>query len=124
MGYSLGQAYFAAHQFDKAIETFQKMIVEEPNFGRAHTGLAIAYWGSHQYAKAIQEYKTGAELEGDKTAAAFAAALDSGFRSGGWPGALRNAAEALIARRKANAGYVSPFRIAGLRMAQHGIPGT
>jgi eukaryotic-like serine/threonine-protein kinase len=114
MGYSLGQAYFSAHQFEKAIEIFEKMIVEEPNFGRAHTGLAIAYWGSHQYAKAIQEYKTGAELEGDKSAAVFAAALDSGFRSGGWPGGLRKAIEALIAQRKANAGYISPFKIAGL----------
>jgi serine/threonine protein kinase/tetratricopeptide (TPR) repeat protein len=114
MGYSLGQAYFSAHQFEKAIEIFERMIVEEPNFGRAHTGLAIAYWGSHQYAKAIQEYKTGAELEGDKSAAVFAAALDSGFRSGGWPGGLRKAAEALIAQRKANAGYISPFKIAGL----------
>jgi TolB-like protein/Tfp pilus assembly protein PilF/predicted Ser/Thr protein kinase len=114
MSYSLGQAYFSDHQFEKAIETFEKMIVEEPNFGRAHTGLAVAYWGSHQYAKAIQEFKTGAELEGDKNAAVFAAALDLGFRSGGWPGSLRNASETLIARRKANAGYVSSFLIAGL----------
>jgi tetratricopeptide (TPR) repeat protein len=114
MGYSLGQAYFSAHQFEKAIETFEKMIVEEPNFGRAHTGLAIAYSGSHQYAKAIQEFKTGAELEGDKSAAVLAAALDSGFRSGGWPGGLRKAIETLIAQRKANAGYISPFKIAGL----------
>jgi len=44
--------------------------------------------------------ETGAKLEGDKKYADFAAALNAGFRSGGWPGALRKAIEILLAQRK------------------------
>jgi len=58
--------------------------------------------------------ETGAKLEGDKKYADFAAALNAGFRSGGWPGALHKAIEILLAQRKAKTSYVSPYGIAQL----------
>jgi hypothetical protein len=53
-------------------------------------------------------------LEGDKNAAEFAAALDAGFRSSGWPGALRKAIEVSLAQRKSKAEHISPYSIAQL----------
>jgi TolB-like protein len=106
--------YVRAHQFDKAIEVGKKGIADNPTFGRAHGNVAQAYWAEHKYPEVIQEFKTGAELERDKNGIEFSAALDAGFRSGGWPGALSRAVETLLARRKAKAGYVPAYRIARL----------
>ena len=111
---SLGLAYTAARQFDKAVEVQNKVIAENPNFGRAHTQLSLAYLGQHKYAEAIQESKAGAQLEGDKNYIEAANAFDTGFHSGGWPGALRKALEVALAQRKGGGEYVSPYGIAGL----------
>jgi len=108
------QAYSVNRQFDKAIELYKKLIADNPTFGRAHDVLGVSYWGEHKYAEAIQEWKTVTQLEGDKNYAEYVAALDAGFRSGGWPGALRKGIEVSLAQRKVKAGYVSPFRIAEL----------
>jgi hypothetical protein len=40
------------------------------------------------------------------------AAMDAGFRSGGWPGALQKTIEVSLAQRKAKTGYVAPYVIA------------
>jgi len=106
--------YAADRQFDKAIDLYKKVIADNPSFGEAHAWLAIAYWGNHKYVEAIQEFKIGAQLMGDRNGSEFAAALDSGFRSSGWPGALRKGIEALLTRRKARIGYASPYLIAQL----------
>jgi len=114
ISFAQAEAYGADHQFDKAIEICKRVIADNPTFGRAHTGLAISYWGEHKYPQAVQEFKTGAQLEGDKNYSEFATALDEGFRSGGWPGAMHKAIEVSLAQRKAKAGYVSPYGIATL----------
>jgi len=114
ISFAQAEAYGADHQFDKAIEICKRVIADNPTFGRAHTGLAISYWGEHKYPQAVQEFKTGAQLEGDKNHSEFATALDEGFRSGGWPGAMHKAIEVSLAQRKAKAGYVSPYGIATL----------
>ncbi len=106
------EMYLHAHQFDKALEAGKRVISDNPAFGRAHGFLALAYWGEHKYPEAIQEFKTAAQLSGDHNEAEVAAALDSGFRSGGWPSALNKAIETLLAQRTANARYVPPYRIA------------
>jgi serine/threonine protein kinase/tetratricopeptide (TPR) repeat protein len=108
------QAYSYGRQFDKAIELYKKVIADNPTFGRVHTELAVSYWGEHKYPEAIQEWKTGAQFEGDKNYVEWAAALDAGFRSGGWPGALRRGIEVYLAQRKAKTGYVPPYQIAEL----------
>jgi tetratricopeptide (TPR) repeat protein len=114
IGLTQAMAYSSDHQFDKAIESCKRVMADNPNFGRAHTYLASQYWAEHKYPQAIQELKSGSQLEGDKNAAEFTAALDAGFGSGGWPSALRKGIEVTLAERKAKSGYVSPYGIAGL----------
>jgi serine/threonine protein kinase/tetratricopeptide (TPR) repeat protein len=106
------EIYFHARQFDKAVEMGKKIVADNPGFGRAHGFLAVAYWAEHKYPQAIQEFKTATQLSGDQSSAEVAAALDAGFRSGGWPSALNKAIETLLAQRKANDRYVSAYRIA------------
>jgi serine/threonine protein kinase/Tfp pilus assembly protein PilF len=114
IAFSRGMAYASDRQFDRAIEIIKRVIADNPNFGRAHTGLAVAYWAEHKYPETIQEYKTGSLLEGDKNLAEWADALDKGFRSGGWPGALHKGLEVSLVQRQAKTGYISPYQIAGL----------
>ncbi len=114
IGFQQAQAYSLDRQFDKAIELYKKVIADNPTFGIAHWGLAWSYWGQHRYPETIEEFATDAQLEGDKNTAEFAAALDAGFRAGGWPGALRKAIEVSLARRKAKEDFVHAYRIAEL----------
>ena len=114
IGVVQANAYVADRQFDKAIEVSRKIISDNPTFGRAHQPLATSYWAEHKYPEAIQEFKIDAQLEGDKNFVEFAAALDTGFRSDGWPGALRKGIEVNLTQRKNKSGYVSPYGIAGL----------
>jgi len=111
---SRGIAYASDRQFDKAIETLKRVTADNPTFGRAHSQLAVAYWAEHKYPEAIQEFKTGSQLQGDKNYAEWTAALDTGFRTNGWPGALRKGIEVSLAQRQAKTGYVSPYGIAQL----------
>ena len=110
--FAVAEGYAAARQFEKAGEVCKQLIAENPNFGRAHTGLAGAYWGQRKYADAIQQYKIGSQLEGDKNYIEWATAMDDGFQSGGWSGSLRKGLEVSLAQRNAKAEYVSPYGIA------------
>ena len=112
ISFGQGQNYAQDHQFDKAIEICKKVIADNPTFGRGHDCLAYAYWGKREYPQVIQESKTAAQLKGDKNYAEFASALEAGFRSDGWLGALRKGIEVLLAQRKT--GYISSYTIAGL----------
>jgi serine/threonine protein kinase/Tfp pilus assembly protein PilF len=114
IAYAQGAAYIRDRQFDKAIERFKKISVDNPTFGATHSGLAFAYWGEHKYPQAIQEYATAAQLWSNKPLAEFAAALDAGFRSGGWPSAARKAIEVLQAQRQAKINYRAAYQIAML----------
>jgi len=114
IGFAQGVAYSSDRQFDKAIELYKKVIADNPTFAPAQSGLALAYWGEHKYPQALQEFKTSARFAGDKNYAEFAAALDAGFRSGGWPSALRKGIDVDLAQRKAKTDYVSPYGIAQL----------
>lgn len=107
-----GGVYFTARQTDKAIEIFQKLIADNPTFAAAHTQLALAYQVNHRYPEAIQEYKAGAQLENNKDISEAIAALDAGYRSGGWPNAERKMLEVLLAQRKTKNSYIPPSTIA------------
>jgi eukaryotic-like serine/threonine-protein kinase len=109
-----GQAYLYDHQYDKTIEICQKIITENPGFGRVHSEVAFAYWGQHKYAQVIEEMKTGSQLEGDRNYAEFAAALDKGFHAGGWPSALRHGIAVQLEQRRTKSGFVSPYGLAQL----------
>jgi TolB-like protein len=112
MGIAQAVAYASSRQFDKGIEVCKRIIADNPTFGRAHSAMGSAYWGKHKYSEAIQEWKIGAQLEGDKNYSELAAALDLGYRSGGKAGALRKAIEVELAQIKAKSGYVSPYGVA------------
>jgi hypothetical protein len=64
------------------------------------------------YAQAIEEYKAFGRLSGNELDIEFASALEEGFRTSGWNGALVRAARVLTARRKKT--YVAPYTIAEL----------
>jgi hypothetical protein len=64
------------------------------------------------YPQVIEEWKTFGRLSGDRDESEFAAALEEGFRSGGWKGALVKGIETREAQRKT--GYSSAYGIAGL----------
>ena len=110
----VGEVYNSDRQFDKAIETEKKVAADDPTFGFAHIELAFAFWAKHKYPQSIQEFGTAADLEGDKNLAEFAAALDAGYRAGGWPDALRKGIEVSLAQRKMKTPYLSPYFIAQL----------
>jgi serine/threonine protein kinase/TolB-like protein/tetratricopeptide (TPR) repeat protein len=112
MGIAQAVAYASGRQFDKAIEVCKKIIADNPTFGRAYSVLGNAYWAEHKYPQAIQEWKTGAQLEGDKNSSEVAAAFDVGYRSGGKVGALRKAIEVQLAQIETKSGYVSPYGVA------------
>ena len=105
-------AFANARQYDKAIELCKKIIADNPNFGRAHRELSTVYWFTHQYAESIQESKIAAQFEGDKNYVEWAAAVDAGFRSGGWTESIRKGLEVSLAQRNDKTTYTSPYGIA------------
>jgi eukaryotic-like serine/threonine-protein kinase len=112
IGCAQGDAYNFSHQFDKAIEQYQKVLAENPSFAAAHQDLSNAYWGEHKYEQVIQEYKTYAQLAGDKNYSELAPAMEAAFQSGGWPAAAHKAIDVLAAQRKAGTNYLAPYYIA------------
>ena len=112
ISYALADAYRMNRQFDKAIEIDSKASADNPSFAVTHQGLGYTYWDEHKYPEAIREFRAYAQLLGDKMALDFAAALDSGFRSGGSQVALRKAAQTLVAREKIKPDYLASYLIA------------
>jgi eukaryotic-like serine/threonine-protein kinase len=110
ISHSTGIVQIAARRFDEAIATCEKVVSDNPSFAEAHFCLAYAYWGKGMYAKVVNEFKALGQLDGDAKDIGFASALEQGFRSGGWNGALKQAIEVRLAQRKA--GFVAAHDIA------------
>ena len=108
----MGGVFVWAHQYDQAIAVCQKLATENPTFAVAHDCLAYAYWGKRMYPQVIEEWKTYSRLTADPQEAEYASALDQGYRSAGWKGALTGGLRVFEARRKT--GYESPVKIARL----------
>ncbi len=104
--------YISARQFDEAIEVSKRMAAENPAFSVVHLYLAEAYWGKAMYPQSIEEWKLYAQLDGDPNDVEFAAALDEGYRAGGWKEALKRAIAVRLAQRKNS--YASPYLLAQL----------
>jgi len=60
----------------------------------------------------VEQYKLLGQLDGNPKDVEFASALEQGFHSGGWKGALTKGIEVRQAQRKAS--YWSAYDIAGL----------
>lgn len=106
----LGGILVTARQYDQGIAVCQKLADDEPNFAIAHDCLSYAYWAERNYPKVIEEWKITAQLNGDPENAGFANALEQGFRSAGWKGAMTKAAEYRQAQIKF--GRSSPVQVA------------
>jgi tetratricopeptide (TPR) repeat protein len=109
---TVGLVQLTARRYDEAIATCQKVATENPTFARAHFCLARAYWAKGMYPQVVEEFKLYSQLAGDPKDSQFADALEQGFHSGGWKGALTKGIEVRLAQRKA--GYYSAYEIADL----------
>jgi hypothetical protein len=112
IGYRVGAIHIWAQQYDEAIAGCKKVASENPAFAPAHRCLADAYWAKRMYPQVIAEWKAYGQLSGDRNESEFASALQQGFHSAGWKGALTKGIEARQTQRKT--GYYSAFMIAGL----------
>jgi adenylate cyclase len=106
----LGADYIFIRQYDEAIAICKKLADENPRFSMAHYCLSDAYWRKRMYSQSIEEFRVGSQLAGDRSDSEYAAALEQGFRSAGWEGALRKGIEASLAQRKT--GNSSAYAIA------------
>ena len=112
IGGVFGFAHIWTLQYDEVIVICKNVANENPTFAAVHTCLATAYWGKRMYPQVIEEWKMYGQLSGDRSESEFASALEQGFRSAGWKGALTKGIEIRAAQRKT--GYSSAYRIAEL----------
>ena len=108
----VGDVYIYARQYDKAIAVCQKLANEDPTFAPAHLCLANGYRGKRIYPQVIEEWKTWGHLSLDQNDSDFVTAMEQGFRSGGWKGALTKGIE--IRQKQRKTGYSSAYEIATL----------
>jgi hypothetical protein len=110
IGETVGLVHKHARHYDDDIPIFKKVANEEPTFADVHSLAAGAYWGKRMYPQVIEEWKVYGQLSGDRYESEFATALEQGFRSGGWTGAVAKGIEVRLAQRKT--GYGPPYDIA------------
>lgn len=110
INYDLGNIHILARRYDEGIAVCKKLADENPTFAMAHYCLSDAYWGKRKYSQSIEEYKVGSQLSGDRNDFEYAFAMEQGFRSAGWKGALRKGIEVSVAQHKT--GYSSSYTIA------------
>jgi tetratricopeptide (TPR) repeat protein len=110
IGVDVGNVYTYARRFDEAIVVCNKVANENPTFAGAHDCLAFAYWGKKMYSQVIEQWKAYGKLNGERNDSDYAAALEQGFRSGGWKAALSKSIETMKGQRRT--GYSVPYSIA------------
>jgi len=109
---TVGLVHHEARQYDEAIVICKRLADENPTFAKGHLCLADAYWAKRMYAQAIEEFRAYGQFAGDRNESEFASAMEQGFRSAGWKGAVRKGIETRLAQRKT--GYSSGYVIATL----------
>jgi len=107
-----GRDHERARQYDEAIVICEKVANENPTFAKAHLCLAHSYWAKRMYPQVIAELRAFGQLSGDRNESDFASAMEQGFRSAGWKGALTKGIETRQAQRQS--GYSSAYAIARL----------
>jgi serine/threonine protein kinase/tetratricopeptide (TPR) repeat protein len=107
---NVGFVHIWARQYDDAILECKKVANEDPTIAYTHVCLAQAYWAKHMYPQVVGEWKVYGQLSSDRRESDFASAMEQGFRSGGWKGALTKGIEARQTQRKT--GYASAYQIA------------
>ncbi|MGA8609209.1 MAG: tetratricopeptide repeat protein [Candidatus Sulfotelmatobacter sp.] len=114
ISYDLGLIHIHARRFDEAIAVCKKLANENPRYADAHSCLADAYWRKRMYSQSLEEYKAECQLSGDRNESERASAMEQGFRSAGWQGALSKSIETVKAQRKTqpSSAYGSAYSIA------------
>jgi len=112
ISWEVGFVHNSSRRYDDAIAVCERVANANPTFPPARDCLAYAYWGKRMYPQVIEEFKAYGQLSGDRRDSEFASALEQGFRSAGWKGALTKGIEARKAQRKK--GYWSAYDIAVL----------
>jgi tetratricopeptide (TPR) repeat protein len=105
-----GADHIFIRRYDEAIAICTKLADENPKFSTAHSCTAEAFWRKRMYSQAIEEYKVESQISGDRDESDYVSAMEKGFRSGGWQGALARGIEVLKEQRKT--GYSSAYWIA------------
>ena len=105
-----GSVLVAARRYDDAIAVCQQLLAENPTYNLAHDCLAYAYWGKRMYPQVIEQWTAYWHHAGDTEYAVLGDALERGYRSSGWPGALTEGIKARINQYRN--GYGSPYEIA------------
>jgi eukaryotic-like serine/threonine-protein kinase len=96
----IGLIHIWARQYDEAIVICKKLANENSTFAMAHYCLAQAYWAKRMYSQVIEERKALGQLSGDPNDSEFAFAMEQGFRTAGWKGALTKCIETRQAQRR------------------------
>jgi tetratricopeptide (TPR) repeat protein len=112
IGGVVGLIHTLARRYDETVAVCKKVVSEDPTYALAHRNLAYAYWGKRMYPQVIEEWKAFGQVSGDRNDSEFASAMEQGFRSAGWKGALTKGIEIRQAQRKT--GYSSAYNIAAL----------
>jgi eukaryotic-like serine/threonine-protein kinase len=110
--FALSEVYFRDRQYDKSLEVIDKLDADNPGFPVATYGRSWAYWGQKKYPEFIQATQAYAKMINSDHFRDLGAALDSGYRSGGWPAALRKGIEVDIAQHTATKDADAPYWIA------------
>ena len=105
-----GSVYVAARRYDDAIAVCRQLLVENPTYYVAHDCLGYAYWGKRMYPQVVEEWQAYHQHTGNREDAEYGDALERGFRSAGWRGALAEGIKARLNQRQT--GYASPYEIA------------
>jgi adenylate cyclase len=111
-----GRDLVHARRFDDAVLQFQKVLKTNPDSPQALNNLAEVYYILRRYDEALAAEKARFKARGDVE---VEQALMRGQAESGYPGAIRQAAEALADRSRST--HVPPVDLAGLflRAGQH-----
>jgi TolB-like protein/DNA-binding winged helix-turn-helix (wHTH) protein len=105
----VGSVFGWTRHFDEAIAVCSRLAKDDPTFAIAHDCLAQEYWGKRMYPQVIEEWRIFGQLSGFPGDIESNAAMERGFQSAGWKGALTKVIEYRIAQRKTS--YYPAFLI-------------
>ena len=104
-----GMSLCYVHRYDEAIKVLEEALTKFPGEMIIYSTLRSAYHNKQMYDEAIDAGIKYYEIRGDT---ACFAALEQGYREGGYQLALQRNAEALIAQSRTK--YITPWQIATL----------
>jgi len=102
IGSNLGVVLYYARRYDQAITQLQRTIELEPTFELSHWLLANVYERKQMYSEAVGEYQKALTLQNNTE---LAASIGEGFRTRGFPAAIRTLMTGLKLNEKENPGF-------------------